>query len=121
MLELAGPGAFELVLPIGIDGKLAALCDQDRDDYIRPEADKLSEPVTLGVVETDLDGVVLTLVTPPAMGAGGGPESGGGPPGGPAGDGGPPRGPGGPGAGPPDRGAGEPVAPPAGGSERARE
>ena len=85
MLDLASPGPFELVLPRGLDGKLAALCDEDRDGYIRPESDKLSEPVLLGVLDEEQEGIVLTLIAPPAMGAGGGPDGAGGP-GGPPGD-----------------------------------
>ncbi len=114
MLELEGPGAFTLALPKGTRAQLAALCDDDDDHYIKPDKDKLSEPLSLGEVTEDVADVTLTLAAPPAMGEGGpghgGPGMGGPGQGGP-GQGGPGMGgpgQGGPGMGGPGPGAGGP-------------
>ena len=85
MLELTATGPFSLVVPAGSSGDLAVVCDADKDNLIKPDNDFLSERRALGVVETDLDGVILKLVPVMALGPSGG--SAGGQPGagGPAG------------------------------------
>jgi hypothetical protein len=106
------PGPFSVVAPKGVQLALGALCDADKDGVVKGGTDdQASAGVDLGLVEDDVDGVMLVLQAagPSGPGPGGGegpggpPPEGGGQPGGP-----PPEGGGQPGGPPPDGQGGPP-------------
>ena len=107
--EVPAAPTFSIVVPKGAHVALSALCDADRDGFIKGGTEDLaSTGVEVGEVSEDTDGValVLTQAGNSVEGPDGGPPPGGGPP--PAGGPPPEGGPGGP---PPDGERGGPPPP----------